>query len=53
MQGEGEARRLRARLEIQLPIRVHCREGEDHSWVEKTQWIDITPWTGQPQPPAP
>jgi len=44
MQVEGKARRLRERLEIQLPVRVHCRESEDHGWVEKTQLIDITPF---------
>lgn len=44
MQGEGKARRLRERLEIQLPVRVHCRESVDYGWVEKTQLIDITPF---------
>ncbi|MBA3768160.1 MAG: PilZ domain-containing protein [Acidobacteria bacterium] len=44
MQVEGKQRRLRERLEIQLPVRVHCRESEDHGWVEKTQLIDITPF---------
>jgi hypothetical protein len=44
MQVEGKSRRLRERLEIRLPARVHCRESEDHGWVEKTQLIDITPF---------
>jgi hypothetical protein len=46
MQGEGKAvvRRLRERLEMRLPVRVHCRESEDHGWVERTQLIDITPF---------
>ena len=44
MQVEGKSRRLRERLEIRLPVRVHCRESEDHGWVEKTQLIDITPF---------
>lgn len=44
MQVERKQRRLRERLEIRLPARVHCRESEDHGWVEKTQLIDITPF---------
>jgi len=45
MQGEGKAvRRLRERLEMRLPVRVHCRESEDHGWVERTHLIDITPF---------
>lgn len=45
MQDEGKAvRRLRERLEMRLPVRVHCRESEDHGWVEKTHLIDITPF---------
>lgn len=44
MQVESKSRRLRERLEIRLPVRVHCCESEDHGWVEKTQLIDITPF---------
>jgi hypothetical protein len=40
----GQQRRLRERLEIPLPVRVHCRESADHGWVEKTRLIDITPF---------
>ncbi|HEV2914197.1 MAG TPA: PilZ domain-containing protein [Pyrinomonadaceae bacterium] len=44
MQLEGKSRRLRERLEMPLPVRVHCRESADHGWVEKTRLIDITPF---------
>lgn len=44
MQAQGQQRRLRERLEITLPVRVHCRESADHGWVEKTKLIDITPF---------
>ncbi len=44
MQAQGQQRRLRERLEITLPVRVHCRESVDHGWVEKTRLIDITPF---------
>jgi hypothetical protein len=40
----SQQRRLRERLEIPLPVRVHCRESADHGWVEKTKVIDITPF---------
>jgi hypothetical protein len=44
MQPGSRQRRLRERLEIPLPVRVHCRESADHGWVEKTRLIDITPF---------
>ena len=44
MQAGSRQRRLRERLEIQLPVRVHCRESADHGWVEKTRLTDITPF---------
>ncbi|HEX8143760.1 MAG TPA: PilZ domain-containing protein [Pyrinomonadaceae bacterium] len=44
MQPGSRQRRLRERLEIQLPVRVHCRESADHGWVERTRLIDITPF---------
>jgi hypothetical protein len=44
MNSAGPQRRLRERLEIQLPVRVHCRESADHGWVEKTRLVDITPF---------
>jgi hypothetical protein len=44
MQLEGRSRRLRERLEMELPVRVHCLESADHGWVEKTRLVDITPF---------
>lgn len=44
MQAQVQQRRLRERLEIPLPVRVHCRESADHGWVEKTRLVDITPF---------
>lgn len=35
---------MRERLELSLPVRVHCREREDYEWVEMTRLIDVTPF---------
>ena len=37
-------RRIRERLGLKLPVRVHCRETADFEWVEMTRLIDITPF---------
>ncbi|MDQ4121141.1 MAG: hypothetical protein M3209_06820 [Acidobacteriota bacterium] len=37
-------RRKRDRLELSLPIRVHCRESREHEWEEITRLIDVTPF---------
>jgi len=44
MQAGSQHRRLRERLEIPLPVRVHCRESADHGWVEKTRLVDVSPF---------
>jgi hypothetical protein len=41
---DGKSRRMRERLELSLPVRVQCRESEDHEWVELTRLIDVTPF---------
>jgi hypothetical protein len=41
---DGKTRRRRERLELNLPVRVHCRESMDHEWVELTRLIDVTPF---------
>lgn len=41
---DGKTRRRRERLELNLPVRVHCRESLDHEWVELTRLIDVTPF---------
>lgn len=37
-------KRIRERLELKLPIRVHCRETPDFEWVEITRLNDVTPF---------
>jgi hypothetical protein len=41
---DGKTRRKRERLEISLPLRVHCRESLEYEWVEMTRLSDITPF---------
>lgn len=41
---DGKTRRKRERLELSLPVRVHCRETLDHEWAEMTRLIDVTPF---------
>jgi hypothetical protein len=45
MSGEQRPwKRIRERLELQLPVRVHCRETHDFEWVEITRLLDVTPF---------
>lgn len=37
-------RRSRKRIELALPVRVHCRETLDHEWTEMSRLIDVTPF---------
>jgi hypothetical protein len=37
-------KRIRQRLELRLPVRVHCREAADVAWTEVTRLIDVTPF---------
>jgi hypothetical protein len=37
-------KRIRERLELQLPVRVRCRETADLEWTEITRLIDVTPF---------
>jgi hypothetical protein len=37
-------KRIRVRLELKLPVRVHCRETADFDWEEITRLIDVTPF---------
>ncbi|MGH9967585.1 MAG: hypothetical protein ACREBG_07090, partial [Pyrinomonadaceae bacterium] len=37
-------RRIRERLELKLPVRVHCRETLDFEWTEITRLTDVTPF---------
>jgi hypothetical protein len=37
-------KRTRERLELKLPVRVHCRETTEFEWTEITRLIDVTPF---------
>src|SRR6185312_4776991 len=37
-------KRIRERLELQLPVRVRCRETADLEWTEVTRLTDVTPF---------
>jgi hypothetical protein len=37
-------KRIRERLELSLPVRVHCRETLDFQWTEVTRLINVTPF---------
>ena len=39
-----KSKRIRERLELKLPVRVHCRETPDFEWTEVTRLIDVTPF---------
>jgi hypothetical protein len=41
---QGKSRRMRERLELSLPVRVHGRESEDYEWVEHSRLLDVTPF---------
>ncbi|HLE62007.1 MAG TPA: PilZ domain-containing protein [Pyrinomonadaceae bacterium] len=44
MSEERPWKRIRDRLELQLPVRVHCRETPDFAWTEITRLVDVTPF---------
>ena len=44
MQKERTWKRIRERLELQLPVRVKCRETPDFEWVEITRLTNVTPF---------
>lgn len=37
-------KRIRDRLALQLPVRVHCRETPDFEWTEITRLMNVTPF---------
>ena len=39
-----KSRRLRERVALSLPVRVHCRESADREWNEMSRLIDVTPF---------
>jgi len=44
MPKERSWKRIRERLDLQLPVRVQCRETPDFEWVEITRLINVTPF---------
>ncbi len=44
MKHDEKSRRLRERLKLNLPARVHSREPEGREWTEVTRLIDVTPF---------
>lgn len=44
MENERPWKRIRERLELQLPVRVQCRETSDYEWVEITRLTNVTPF---------
>jgi hypothetical protein len=40
----NKSKRLRERIKLALPVRVHCRESAGHEWVEMSRLIDVTPF---------
>jgi hypothetical protein len=44
MDSEGKPKRLRERIKLALPVRVHCRESADYEWVEMSRLMDVTPF---------
>jgi len=44
MAEDGNRKRVRERLELKLPVRVHCRETPDFEWVEITRLNNVTPF---------
>lgn len=37
-------KRIRERLELKLPVRVHCRETTEFEWTEITRLVNVTPF---------
>ena len=37
-------KRIRERLGLKLPVRVHCQETADLDWEEITRLLDVTPF---------
>ena len=41
---DNKSKRLRERIKLALPVRIHCRESVEHDWVEMSRLIDVTPF---------
>ena len=43
-ESDEKSRRLRERIALTMPVRVHCRESADHEWYEMSHLVDVTPF---------
>jgi hypothetical protein len=41
---DQKQKRIRERIKLALPVRVHCRESAQHEWTEMSRLIDVTPF---------
>jgi hypothetical protein len=39
-----KSKRVRERIKLALPVRVHCRETAQHEWTEMSRLVDVTPF---------
>jgi hypothetical protein len=39
-----KSKRVRERIKLALPVRVHCRESTAHEWTEVSRLVDVTPF---------
>jgi PilZ domain-containing protein len=44
MTTDHESRRIRERIALSLPVRVHCRETVNYQWTEMSRMVDVTPF---------
>jgi PilZ domain len=44
MNQQVKSKRIRERLELRLPVRIHCRETPDFEWTEMTRLVNVTPF---------
>ena len=41
---DHNTKRVRERIKLALPVRVHCRESAGHEWTEMARLVDVTPF---------
>ena len=44
MTTDHKSRRIRERIALSLPVRVHCRETLNCEWIEMSRMVDVTPF---------
>src|SRR5712692_4210863 len=42
--GDKKSQRLRERIGLKLPVRVHGRDSVDDEWTERSRLVDVTPF---------